>query len=156
MNDTLPFNPDEFLAGAATAGPLATTFEKIPVADYKATTKEFTRPRKFEAKDDKPAAVAVDLVWEIHDEPLRQRLGRQSLTVRQQFWLTLDADGKIASGKNENVRFGQFLDAVGANYGGNPFQASLGKTALIHVIYEKDRNDPTREYERVERVTKLV
>lgn len=150
------FDPDQFLQGASVSGPVSTQYEMLPVGDYKGTTKEWTRPRKFEASEGRPAAVAADLVWEINDDALKAKLGRQALTTRQQFWLELDANGKIAEGKGKNVNFGRLLEALGCNTGGNPFQVSLGRGGLIRVEHEADKKDPTRLYERVTRVTKLA
>ena len=78
--------------------------------------------------------------------------------VRQDIWLDLDESGRIAQGKNKNVRLGRVRSAVGQNTDGQPWSPSQLRGAgpvLIMVGHRYNKETGEGPYSDVKRITKV-
>jgi len=145
------FDPDSFLNNSA-EGEMQTQYEPIPEDDYMAVI-EAVKPKQVETKDG--PRIVMDVTWAIDNPELAENLGRKNLTVRQSIWLDTTETGTLDAGPNKNVQLGRLREAVGQNGKGKWKPADLigAGPCLIRVVNNPDKNDPSRIYENVTRVT---
>ena len=87
---------------------------------------------------------------------INQELGRDEITVRDQFLLDVNADGQLDTGPDRNVYLGSRREAVGLNDGAfSPAQFRGAGPALIRVTHRSNDKDPSIKYAEVSRVVPL-
>lgn len=93
------------------------------------------------------------LVWNIMDDDLREKMGRETVTSRQDLWLDMNADGSIATGPGQNWRLGKVLDVLGLNTGKKFSFGMLRDCGPARVTVGHRTNDDTGDvYDEVTRV----
>lgn len=127
-----------------------TTFTPIPEGEYTATID------KLKMRSPKEGMALLDIVYDIDDPDLAQRLNRQKVTVRQSVFLDIE-NGKLATGPNQNVDLGRVREAVGQNQPGKPWAPSMLEGAgpvKIIVGHRQDKTDPAKVYDDVKKVAR--
>lgn len=124
---TTSFNADAFLA-TEVQGELETEFTPIPEAEYQALLKEI-----------KPGSTPkgspyMEVYWIIDDQTVRDLLGQDEPTAKQQVWLDFTEAGSLEFGKNKNIGLGRLRDALGQNTG-KPWKPTdlLGQVATVRI-----------------------
>lgn len=143
------FDPELFLSTSLESS-FATTYEPVPIGDYKAVVE------KIDVRSPREDLHFLEVHWTIDDELMKKKLNRQVLTVRQSFRIDIDpSTNGLATGANTNVPLGRLRDILGQNAKGKPWsprQLIGAGPALIHV--EHDIQDDGRIFERVTKVVK--
>lgn len=133
------FDPQQFL-DMPMEGANDTVSVPVPVADYLAIVDKVD-VRQWRKKDDPTVSgLALDLIWSIQDDTLKQFLGRDKVTCKQGIMLDLTESGGLDMGKGKNIGLGRLREAVGLNTPGQPFSFSmlLGQMGKISVKHRVD------------------
>ena len=155
----MTFNAEDFLSQSV-EGPMSTRIAPVPEGEYEATigseqndvSVEMIQGRKDPAKQ----YPRLTLLWKIRNQPINQELGRDEITVRDQFLLDVNADGQLDTGPDRNVYLGSRREAVGLNDGAfSPAQFRGAGPALIRVTHRSNDKDPSIKYAEVSRVVPL-
>lgn len=145
------FDASQFLDTVFTA-PSETEVIPCPVGEYAATIDKVDA-RGWASKDDPTKkGVAMDILWVVDDESVKQACKRDKVIVKQTVMFSFTPDGLIDMDKAQaDVRFGKLRDAVGLN--GNQFSPSMlpGKMARISV---KHRAGDDQIFAEVKSVTR--
>ena len=145
MSDTDSiFNADTFLAQEHDEV-LDTVVVPIPVGEFVAHITKLT-PKLNQASKKDPTSVYhfLDVEWEIDDEEVKAKLGRDTVKVKQSLLLDINEANKLDSGKGKNVPLGQLRAACNQNSPGQKF--AFGN--LLHqvcLIRTKQRQDPNSD-----------
>ena len=143
------FDTDNFL-GSSAGGTMSTERELIPantysdcsIADLKMSHGTIG---KGERAGDPWAMLTI--IWEIHDQEVKDKLDRSTVKVSQRVMLDLTADGELDTGRGKNFRLGKLKHTLGLNSGETKWIDFIGKRAVIsvtHGVNEKD-GTPTEE-----------
>lgn len=145
------FDPNAFFDQVVeSAG--STEVVPIPAGEYLATIdkKEVTQWSK---KDDPSiSGLKLKVTWSLEDQPVRELLGRDKVTVVQDIMLDLTDHGTLDMGKGRNVELNRLRAAVDLNVSGFSFNQLDGRMARVTVKQDQDRNDPQKFYTRVKAV----
>ena len=145
------FDPNAFFDQVVeSAG--STEVVPIPAGEYLATIdkKEVTQWSK---KDDPTVSgLKLKVTWSLEDQPVRDLLGRDKVTVVQDIMLDLTDHGTLDMGKGRNVELNRLRAAVDLNVSGFSFNQLDGRMARVTVKQDQDRNDPSKFYARVKAV----
>lgn len=149
------FSPEQFL-DMTVEGSNDTKKVPVPVGEYLAIVDKVT-PRPWASKTDPTkSGIALDVVWSVEDENIKQLLGRDKVTVKQGLMLDMTEDGKgLDMGKGKNIGLGRLREATGLNSPGQPFSFSMltGRTGKISVTHRVDGEDIYDEVKAVARVS---
>lgn len=153
MSDSI-FNAEDFMNETIDES-MDTKFEVVPEGEYIAQLADEQPDMHRHGTSQKGDPYrGLRLTWNILDENLKARLGRDTVTVRQDFLLDIDRNGKPLTGPGKNVRLGALREALGLNKG--PFSWDMlngAGPARIRVRHRSDRSDPEVKYAEVSRVT---
>ena len=145
------FDPNAFFDQVVeSAG--STEVVPIPAGEYLATIdkKEVTQWSK---KDDPTVSgLKLKVTWSLEDQPVRDLLGRDKVTVVQDIMLDMTDTGTLDMGKGRNVELNRLRAAVDLNVSGFSFNQLDGRMARVTVKQDQDRNDPSKFYARVKAV----
>lgn len=145
------FNPDTFMDSTITE-PNSTKVEAVPPGEYRATIDETIKPPRSVTGKDGTEYIFFEVMWNIDDQGLKDKLGRDKLQVRQSIRLDITDDGALDTGKGKNVGLGRLREALGMNDGPfNPRALAGAGPALISVNYQKGQT----EFTQVDKVGKL-
>lgn len=143
----MDFNIEAFLDNPVET--LDTKREIVPEGEYTALVDDLT------VKSEQGFLI-LDVIWDVLDDDLRTRLNLKKVTVRQSYFVDVDINGCLASGKNSNIGIGQLREALGLNSPGIPLRALKGAgPARIAVRHRVDKNDATKVYAEVRKVARL-
>lgn len=153
----MSFDAKNFLNTQVTA-PMATEFESVPAGEYMARIDDgedaVTAEEIQGKKDVSKSYPRATIWWRVMDEQLTAQLGRDSIRVRQQFFLDVDDSGDLATGKSKNVQLGQIRDALDMNDGSfSPGMLRGAGPALIRVGVRTA--DDGRKFSEVTRVARI-
>jgi hypothetical protein len=148
---TTPFDPAQFLDMQVTDSN-DTKVVPVPVGEYTAFVSD-VKTRTW-AKGDK-SGVALDVVWDIDNEAVKQLLARDKVTVKQGVMLDMNDTGGLAMGKGMNVGLGRLREALDLNQPGKPFALSMlsGRSAKIVVSHRVNGEDVYAEVKAVARIS---
>ena len=109
----------------------------IPIdeGEYQAIAGE-VEAETWQSKDGTKSGLKVTIPWKIDSQAMREKTGREQITVRQDLMLdTLPGSNMLDMGKGKNVRLGQLREALGLNKPGVPFKWDQipGKAAKVKV-----------------------
>lgn len=146
-----------YLLDAQISQPNATEYENVPEGMALAQIEDFSlRTAEWRDKDtgEQRSNPALRIEWNILDDKIRQALGREKLTVRQEFFLDIDRDsGQISTEKGKNVTLGKLRKALGLNDSGFALPQLRGsRPAMVQVSHRPDKNDPSKKYAEVKNV----
>lgn len=155
------FNAEAFLE-QTTESAMATSMTVCPEGEYMARIGsepgDVTATSIQGKKDPTKTYVQVTLMWEILDENVKSQLKRETLKVRDRFFVDIDpTTGMLATGPDVNVTLGSRRTAVGLNTDA-PFNIGMMRGAgpcMVKVKNTTDERDKTRKYAEIDRATPL-
>lgn len=157
----MTFNIDA-LTNAPVAGPLSTSIALCPPGEFTAIIDSFGDDglkgwtRIIDTKNGQRLLLEVPCV--ILDEKVKADLGREKVTVRYTCWLDIGPDGvTLLTSEGKNVDLGRLREAVNQNAKPNWTFSDLPGAGPFTVMVEhrSDRNDDTRKFAEVKRVSRL-
>lgn len=109
------------------------------------------------AKKDDPsvAGLKLQITWEIDSPEVKQLLGRDKVTVRQDQMLDMTESGGLDMGKGRNVGLGRLREATGLNTPGQPFAFSMLTGRMAKVLVKHRAGDGDTIYSEVKGVAKI-
>ena len=144
------FTPEAFL-NQTVEGAMSTRPESVPVGTYTALISEL-KPRAQTAN----GAFPCDVTYSIDDPELREKLGRDKITVRQNVWLDFKDDGAtLDNGKGKNTGLGKLREAAGQNDPSKPWAPSMLVGQAVRIQVEESTGKDGEIYSNVTRVSKL-
>jgi hypothetical protein len=162
MNDQT-FDADAFM-NATVDDPMATSLAGVPEGEYTAMVGDFdstafktvtTTNRQTGAQIDR---AVLEVPFLIMDEALKQKLGRETITHRETYWLDMNDQGRLDTGMDKNVRLGQLRQAIGQNNPNTPWSPGMLKNMgplKIVIKTTSDKRDPERKYTNITRYAKI-
>jgi len=162
MNDQT-FDVDAFM-NATVDAPMATNMAGVPEGEYTAMVGDFdssafrtvtTTDRATGATRDRPV---LEVPFVIQDADLKAKLGRESVSHRETFWLDMTPDGRLDTGPDKNIRLGQLRNALGQNTPGSPWAPSMLRNmgpVKIVIKTTSDKRDPEKKYTNITRYAKI-
>lgn len=161
MND-VTFDADSFMQDTVDA-PMATTLQSVPDGEYQAVIGDFTSEafKTIEIADKKNPGQKIgrpvlEIPYIIQDAALAAKMEREQVVHRETYWLDLDANGKLATGPDKNVRLGQLRDALGQNVPGWSPSHLRNAGPLLIAIKSKSAKDPTDPEKKYTNITKYA
>lgn len=129
----MSFNPQEFLDAAVTEAN-DTKVIPVPQGEYLAVIDKIT-PRTWQSKDGTQSGIALDILWIIEDQGVKDFLGRDTVNCKQGIMLDLLPSGALDMSKGKNIGVGRLREAVGLNTPGQAFsfQQLPGQMAKVLV-----------------------
>ncbi len=148
----MSFNPDEFLASSVSTSNDTKTIP-CPVGEYQGII-EKVLPRQWQSKDGSQTGVALDVLWLVEDQGVKEFLGRETVICKQGIMLDMTSDGKLDMSKGKNVGLGRLREAVNLNTPGQPFSFAMlpGQGAKISVSHRPSGEDLFAEVKQVSRM----
>lgn len=147
------FNPDQFLDMQITASH-DTKLVPIPVGEYVAVVKEVKVVPWQSKADPSKAGLKLSVTWDIDDSSVKEFLGRDVVTARQDIMLDLTEAGGIDIGKGKNVGLGRLREALNLNTPGQPFSFNMiaGRPAKVAISQRVDGENIYSEVKGVARI----
>jgi len=105
------FDPNTFIHNEV-KGEMDTVQVPIPEGEYPAFIDEVTA-QAIDTKNGQQ--MALNVLFTITDDEVKEELGRDVVIARQTVWLDLDDNGALDLGKGKNVGLGKLRAAVGQN-----------------------------------------
>lgn len=152
----MTFDVESFLNQTTTEAN-STKLEPVPEGEYVGIISKVSARQWQNKTDPSKSGVTLDVTWDVDDGALKEKLGRDKITVRQGVMLDLSDTGGLDTGKGKNVGLGRLREAVGLNDPGRPFAFAMltGKPAKIAVKHRIDPNDAEKVYDEVRGVAKI-
>lgn len=155
------FNAEAFLE-QTTSEAMSTSMTVCPEGEYMARVGSEPGDIKAESiqgkKDPTKTYVQVTIMWDILDENVKAALKRDTLKVRDRFFIDIDpTTNLLAVGPDRNVTLGARRAAVGMNTDA-PFNIGMLRGAgpcMVKVRNTTDDKDKTRKYAEIERATAI-
>lgn len=147
------FNPEQFLDMQVTESN-DTKLTPVPVGEYNAIA-EKVEVKSWQKRDDPSVSgLKLAITWNIDDEAVKQLLGRDKVSARQDIMLDLTEAGGLDMGKGKNVGLGRVREAVGLNVPGQPFSFTMvtGRLAKIKIAHRVDGEDVYSEVKGVAKI----
>jgi hypothetical protein len=162
MNEQTTFDADAFMNDTVDA-PMATTMSSVPDGEYQAVIGDFTsealKTIEFNDKKNpgqKTSRQVLEVPYIIQDAALAAKMEREQVVHRETYWLDFDANGKLATGPDKNVRLGQLRAALGQNSAGWSPSHLRNMGPLLIAIKSKSANDPTDPEKKYTNITKYA
>lgn len=115
------FDPSTFL-DTPVSGVSSTKLEPIPDGEYPGIFKLADPPIvEWTKKDGSMSGLKLVGKVVLDDPALKEKLGRQEVSVKYDIMLDLTDDGKLDMGKGKNVALGRLREATGLNQPGEAF-----------------------------------
>lgn len=138
----MSFDPQSFLDASITDA-MDTKIIPCPQGEFLAVIEKIA-PRQWTSGDGTKAGIALDVTWMIDDQGVKDFLGRDTVTVKQQVFLDITDDGKLETGTGKNVGLGRLRDALGLNEPGKAFSFNMLPGQMAKVVVGH-RNGKTAE-----------
>lgn len=137
----MSFDPQAFLDASITEAN-DTKIIPVPMGEYLAVIEKIA-PRQWQSKDGTQSGIALDIVWIIEDQDVKDFLGRDNVTVKQGIILDMLPSGGLDMSKGKNVGLGRLREAVGQNKPGQAFSFQnlpglMAKVTVKHRLVEED------------------
>lgn len=135
------FDPQAFLDSSITEANDTKTIP-VPQGEYLGVI-EKVMPRPWQSKDGTQSGIAIDVLWLIEDQGVKDFLGRDEVKCKQGIMLDMTADGKLDTGKGKNIGLGRLREAVGLNTPGQAFSfqqlpGQMAKVLVKHRLVDDD------------------
>ncbi len=90
--------------------------------------------------DSSKAGLKLVIQWAVDNAEVKELLGRDKVTVRQDIMLDLTDAGTLDMGRGRNVQLGKLREALNLNLPGQPFSFDMiqGRVAKILVAHRID------------------
>ncbi len=153
------FNAEDFL-NQTTEAAMQDKWTEVPEGEYAASIGDGPNDVTVEGiqgkKDTSKTYPRLTIYYSIIDEVLKQKLGKESIRVRQQFLLDMDDTGRLAFGVDRNVRLGQVRAATGLNNPGMAFSLGMLKgKGPVRVKVKQRTADDGQKYSEVTAVAPM-
>lgn len=147
------FSPEQFLEAQVTEAN-DTKLIPIPVGEYTAIAGDVKIATWAKKDDPSVSGLKLQVVWELDSPELKEMLGRDKVTVRQDIMLDMTESGGLDMGKGKNVNLGRLREATNLNIPGQPFAFSMvsGRMAKVSVKHRVDGEDIYSEVKGVAKV----
>jgi len=164
MSEHLPFDADAFM-NQTVDEPMATQLQTVPDGEYTAMIGDFDSTAfKSVTVTNKTSGLSQDrpvleIPFIIQDDALKVKLGREQVTHRETFWLDLNADGRLDTGADKNVRLGQLRNVLNQNSASAPWAPSMLRNMgpiRIKIVSTTDKRDPDRKFTNITRYAKIT
>lgn len=137
----MSFDPQAFLDASITEVN-DTKIIPVPMGEYLGVIEKMS-PRQWQSKDGTQSGIALDLVWIVEDQDVRDFLGRDTVTVKQGIMLDMLPSGGLDMSKGKNIGLGRLREAVGMNKPGEAFSfqnlpGQMAKITVKHRLVEED------------------
>lgn len=151
-----PFNADQFLQEQTVDGALDTKLPLIPVGEYPAIISKIDARQQPKRDDPSKIFTILDVTYTVEDQSVREVTGLDSPSIRDSLFLDInETTKKLDTGTGKNVALGALRAALGINEGQFNFGMLLGRSCLIGIKHDPDKNDPEKVWARVARVGAL-
>lgn len=154
---TTPIDPNAYLTCGAD-GAFETSYTPVPEGEYPAIIDDVIM-RVVEFKSDigvNEQRLVCQVIWSVLDDAVKAALGMAKVTVRQNIFVDLTADGRLDTAKNKNVELGRLREAVGQNQGAwNIAMLRNSHPACIKISTRPDKDDETKICNDVKSVRRL-
>lgn len=150
----MSFDPTTFL-NQTFEGSNDTKLVPVPAGEYLAIADKVD-VKTWQSRDGSSSGLKLEIVWDIQDDNVKEMLGREKITSRQQQMLDLTDTGALDMGKGKNVGLGRIREALNLNdpTQGFAFGMIQGQMAKVVVSHRPDNNDPEVMYDEIKRVAK--
>lgn len=122
-----------------------------PVGEYTAVATK-VETKTWASRDGSSSGVKLEILWEIDDANVKQLVGRDKVTSRQNIMLDLNEAGTgLDLGKGKNVGLGRLREALGLNTPGESFSFAMieGRIAKVSVSHRINGEDIYDEIKKV-------
>lgn len=132
------FSPEQFL-DMQTTDANSTQSVPVPVGEYTALIDK-VEVKSWQKRDDPSVGgLKLSMLWSIDDASVKEILGRDKVTVKQEIMLDITDAGGLDMGKGRNTGLGRLREAVKLNTPGQPFafsmlQGRMGKVKVDHRV----------------------
>jgi hypothetical protein len=147
------FDPDVFM-NTQVVGANATKVEACPVRDAALAVVDKVEADSFSGtKDPSKTYHKLSVLWSIDEQDIKDELGRDKVTVKQDMFLDLTDGGTLDMGTGKNVSLGRLREALGQNDPSKPWAPPMlvGNVARVKIEHEIVKGET---YARVTGVTK--
>lgn len=130
-----------------------TKITPCPVGEYLAVAAKVDT-KTWASRDGSKSGVKLEILWEIDDANVKELLGRDKVTSRQNIMLDLNEAGTgLDLSKGKNVGLGRLREALDLNTPGEAFSFAMieGRLAKVSVSHRIDGEDI---YDEVKKVAK--
>lgn len=154
----MTFNLDQFMNDAVDA-PMATSYPVHPAGEFPFMLD--ADPKMLEVKHLSGVSNKTGNPYDFHqmelvaiaqDDGVKQKMGRDKVTVRIRVNLDFDTNGRLAVGEGKNVMLGQLREALDQNKPGWTPKQLLGAGPFIGLVKHSQSGD--RTYADITTVTK--
>ena len=152
------FSPEQFLDMQVTESN-STELIPIPIGDYLAIADKVEVKQWAKKDDPSVSGLKLQITWAIDDQAVKELLGRDKVTIRQDIMLDLTDGGTLDMGKGRNVGLGRLREAVDLNIPGQAFSFTMipGRMAKVSVKQRlDDKVTPPAIYSEVGGVAKVA
>lgn len=135
---TSVFDPDLFM-NTTVNGALDTVVQACPVRDAALAIVDKIEADSFTGtKDPSKTYFKLSVIWSIDEPDIKEELGRDKVTVRQDLFLDLTSSGALDMGTGKNVGLGRLREALGQNDPSKPWapQMLIGCVARVKIEHE--------------------
>ena len=145
----MSFDAQSFLDATIT-GSNDTKVIPVPIGEYMGIIDKVS-PRQWQSKDGTQSGIALDVIWLVEDDGVKQLLGRETVTCKQGIMLDLNASGGLDLSKGKNIGLGRLREAVGKNEEEQAFSFGQlpGLSAKITVNHRINGEDTFAEVKAV-------
>lgn len=142
------FDFDVFF-GQEITGAHETKFTPVPEGEYTGFIDEIAGAEFGDSK-------VLQVTYMLTDERLKEELKMDKVTVRDTVFLEFESDGRLAFGKNKNIKLGKLREAAGQNTPGAwNFRMLTGagpfKLKISHRFDKKTGDGPFANVDRIVR-----
>lgn len=114
----MSFDLDTFM-NSVTNEAGSTVLEPVPAGEFPAIIEDL-KPRTT-----RTGRLVLDVIWNVEDPELKQKLNREKITVRQSLFIDTTSAGGIDFGKGKNVQLNRVREALGQNAGGQAWSPMM-------------------------------
>lgn len=112
-----------------------TVSQPVPAGEFPAIIDKVECKQWASKADPSKAGLKLAITWLIDDGSVKELLGRDKVTVRQDIMLDMTDAGGLDMGKGRNISLGRLREATGLNTQGQPFSFAMltGRCAKVKV-----------------------
>lgn len=129
-----------------------TRTQPVPAGEYLAIADKVD-VKTWASRDGSSSGLKLEIVWDIQDEAVKQLLGREKVTSRQNIMLDLTETGGLDFGKGKNTGLGRLREAVGLNEPGQPFAFGMIQGRMAQAVVSH-RVNGEEVYDEIKKVAK--
>lgn len=148
---TSAFDPELFMS-QQTDDANSTVFTPVPEGEYTAVISDVQAKNMRTKNGERPI---LNVRFEIDSQEVREETGMEKPFVQKMYWLDLNENGTLDTGKGKNVELGKLREAVGQNTPGRPWAPSMlnGNVAQIKTRLRENPDNPEQKYSDVQSVS---